>query len=280
MKDIRIKRLFQNGGCLDIAIDHGVCNEPSFLDGLENMPQIVDSLVNAKPDAIQMNFGQADLLQLRPGREKPALVMRVDMGNPYNATAHRVMWALLQNKNDPILPAIQMDAACVVVNLFMLPNEPDLFRQCVENISRVRADCDRYGMPLMIEPLVMRPHSERGGYMVDGDTGKIVTLVRLAREMGADIIKADPTSDAAEFHRVVEAARCPVLVRGGGKEDLPQVFARSRVLLDQGAVGMVYGRNVYQHANPAAVVSALMAMIHNGASAEDAWKIYEAGTKS
>lgn len=280
MKDIRIKRLFQNGGCLDIAIDHGVCNEPSFLDGLENMPQIVDSLVNAKPDAIQMNFGQADLLQLRPGREKPALVMRVDMGNPYNATAHRVMWALLQNKNDPILPAIQMDAACVVVNLFMLPNEPDLFRQCVENISKVRADCDRYGMPLMIEPLVMRPHSERGGYMVDGDTGKIVTLVRLAREMGADIIKADPTSDAAEFHRVVEAARCPVLVRGGGKEDLPQVFARSRVLLDQGAVGMVYGRNVYQHANPAAVVSALMAMIHNGASAEDAWKIYEAGTKS
>jgi class I fructose-bisphosphate aldolase len=280
MKDIRIKRLFQNGGCLDIAIDHGVCNEPSFLDGLENMPQIVDSLVNAKPDAIQMNFGQADLLQLRPGREKPALVMRVDMGNPYNATAHRVMWALLQNKNDPILPAIQMDAACVVVNLFMLPNEPDLFRQCVENISKVRADCDRYGMPLMIEPLVMRPHSERGGYMVDGDTEKIVTLVRLAREMGADIIKADPTSDAAEFHRVVEAARCPVLVRGGGKEDLPQVFARSRVLLDQGAVGMVYGRNVYQHANPAAVVSALMAMIHNGASAEDAWKIYEAGTKS
>lgn len=280
MKDIRIKRLFQNGGCLDIAIDHGVCNEPSFLDGLENMPQIVDSLVNAKPDAIQMNFGQADLLQLRPGREKPALVMRVDMGNPYNATAHRVMWALLQNKNDPILPAIQMDAACVVVNLFMLPNEPDLFRQCVENISKVRADCDRYGMPLMIEPLVMRPHSERGGYMVDGDTEKIVTLVRLAREMGADIIKADPTSDAAEFHRVVEAARCPVLVRGGGKEDLPQVFARSRVLLDQGAVGMVYGRNVYQHANPAAVVSALMAMIHNGASAEDAWKIYEAGAKS
>ena len=43
---------------------------------------------------------------------------------------------------------------------------------------------------------------------------------------------------------------------------------------------MVYGRNVYQHANPSAVVNALMAMIHNGANAEDAWKIYEAATKS
>ena len=275
MKEIRLQRLFQNGGCLDIAIDHGVCNEPSFLDGLEDMPAVVDALVQAQPDAIQMNYGQADLLQRRPGRTKPALVMRVDMGNPYNATVHRVMWALLQNKHDPVLPAVQMDASCVVVNLFMLPNEPDLFRQCVENISIVRADCDKYGMPLMIEPLVMRPHSEKGGYMVDGDAEKIVTLVRLAREMGADIIKADPTADANEFHRVVEAARCPVLVRGGGREDLRQVFARSRTLLDQGAVGMVYGRNVYQHQSPQAVVKALMAMIHNGASAEEAWALYE-----
>jgi len=275
MKEIRLQRLFQNGGCLDIAIDHGVCNEPSFLDGLEDMPAVVNTLVQAQPDAIQMNFGQADLLQRRPGRSKPALVMRVDMGNPYNATVHRVMWALLQNKNDPVLPAVQMDASCVVVNLFMLPNEPDLFRQCVENISIVRADCDKYGMPLMIEPLVMRPHSEKGGYMVDGDTEKIVTLVRLAREMGADIIKADPTDDTSMFHRVVEAARCPVLVRGGGREDLKQVFARSRELLNQGAVGMVYGRNVYQHKNPGAVVRALMAMIHDGVSADNAWSLYE-----
>ena len=275
MKEIRLQRLFQNGGCLDIAIDHGVCNEPSFLDGLEDMPGVVDTLVQAQPDAIQMNFGQADLLQRRPGRSKPALVMRLDMGNPYNATVHRVMWALLQNKNDPVLPAVQMDASCVVVNLFMLPNEPDLFRQCVENISIVRADCDKYGMPLMIEPLVMRPHSEKGGYMVDGDTEKIVTLVRLAREMGADIIKADPTDDTSMFHRVVEAARCPVLVRGGGREDLKQVFARSRELLNQGAVGMVYGRNVYQHKSPGAVVRALMAMIHDGASSDDAWSLYE-----
>lgn len=275
MKEIRLQRLFQNGGCLDIAIDHGVCNEPSFLDGLEDMPGVVDTLVQAQPDAIQMNFGQADLLQRRPGRSKPALVMRMDMGNPYNATVHRVMWALLQNKKDPVLPAVQMDASCVVVNLFMLPNEPDLFRQCVENISIVRADCDKYGMPLMIEPLVMRPHNEKGGYMVDGDAEKIVTLVRLAREMGADIIKADPTDDTSMFHRVVEAARCPVLVRGGGREDLKQVFARSRELLNQGAVGMVYGRNVYQHKSPGAVVRALLAMIHDGVSSDDAWSLYE-----
>ncbi|MBB4095550.1 class I fructose-bisphosphate aldolase [Brucella pecoris] len=276
-RKVRMNRLFGNGRCLDVAIDHGVCNEPSFLDGLENMPAVVQALVDAKPDAIQMNYGQADLLQDIPGKDKPALVMRLDMGNPYNRIRHRDMWAVLQNEAEPLVGALQMDAACVVVNLFMLPDEPDLFRQCVQNISRVRADCEKYGMPLMIEPLVMQPVTERGGYMVDGDADKIVTLTKLAREMGADIIKADPTTNAEDFHRVVEAARCPVLVRGGGKEDLAAVFAKSASLMRQGAMGMVYGRNIYQHANPSAVVRGLMAIIHQDASGEEAYSLYQRG---
>ncbi len=274
---VRMNRLFGKGRCLDVAIDHGVCNEPSFLDGLEDMPAVVAALVSAGPDAIQMNYGQADLLQEVPGKHKPALVMRLDMGNPYNKIRHRSMWALLQNEAEPLIGALQMDAACVVVNLFMLPDEPELFRQCVANISRVRAECEKYGMPLMIEPLVMQGNSERGGYMVDGDAEKIVTLTRLAREMGADIVKADPTSNAEDFHRVVEAARCPVLVRGGGKEELRAVFDKSAALMRQGALGMVYGRNIYQHANPAAVVRGLMAIIHDDAGGADAWARYQEG---
>ncbi|ASP76142.1 class I fructose-bisphosphate aldolase [Sinorhizobium meliloti] len=271
---VRMNRLFNGGRCLDVAIDHGVCNEPSFLSGLENMETVVKALTAAAPDAIQMNYGQADLLQDLPGKDKPALVMRVDMGNPYNRIRHRDMWAVLQNEAEPLIGALAMDAACVVVNLFMLPDEPDLFRQCVQNIARVRADCDKYRMPLMIEPLVMQPVTEHGGYMVDGDADKIVTLTRLAREMGADIVKADPTNDADEFHRVVEAARCPVLVRGGGKEDLRSVLDKSAALMKQGAMGMVYGRNIYQHSNPKAVVRALMAIVHDNASGEEAFALY------
>ncbi len=274
-KKVRMNRLFGHGKCLDVAIDHGVCNEPSFLDGLEDISKVVDVLVDAGPDAIQMNYGECDLLQTKEGKDKPALVMRIDMGNPYNKDRHRVMWAELQNTEEPILAALQMDAACVVVNLFMLPDEPDLFRQCVANIARVRNDCEKYGMPLMIEPLVMLPNSERGGYMVDGDTEKIVTLVRLAREMGADIVKADPTSNPEDFHKAIEAARCPVLVRGGGKEDLKTVFDKSYALMAQGAQGMVYGRNIYQHDNPKQVVKGLMSMIHNNATSDEAWAIYK-----
>jgi fructose-bisphosphate aldolase, class I len=45
----------------------------------------------------------------------------------------------------------------------------------------------------------------------------------------------------------------------------------------QGANGMVYGRNIYQHDNPKAVVKALMAIIHQHASGEEAWDVYVSG---
>ena len=71
------------------------CNEPSFLDGLENMRGRREGAGRLpRPDAIQMNYGQADLLQDIPGKDKPALVMRIDMGNPYNRIRHRDMWAV------------------------------------------------------------------------------------------------------------------------------------------------------------------------------------------
>jgi DhnA family fructose-bisphosphate aldolase class Ia len=125
-------------------------------------------------------------------------------------------------------------------------------------------------MPLMIEPLVFRPNEKAGGYMVDGDIAKILPLVRQAVELGADVIKADPTDNVSEYHRVVEIARVPVLVRGGGKADDFEVLKRTEALIMQGVAGIVYGRNIIQHADPAGMTRALMAIVHEGATAEKA----------
>ena len=72
----------------------------------------------------------------------------MDIGNPYNPTTHEVMYNILQDENNPILGALQMDAACVICNLLLLDGEPDLHRQTVRNIGLVRTECDKYGMPL------------------------------------------------------------------------------------------------------------------------------------
>jgi len=275
---VRLNRLFNaSGNCLDVAVDHGIFNEYRFLDGLESMTSVIAQLVEAGPDAIQMNIGQSDILQNISGKHKPALVLRVDVGNPYNPTSHEVMYNILQDENNPILGALRMDAACVVCNLLLLPGEPDLHRQTVRNIGLLRTECDKYGMPMMIEPLVMQANDARGGYQVDGNIELIVPLIRQARELGADVIKADPSDNPEDYYAVIEAARCPVLVRGGGKADLKTVFEKSYAFLQQGAKGLVYGRNIYQHPNMTLITNALMAMIHKDATPEEAWDIYQGG---
>ncbi|MEO8351902.1 MAG: aldolase, partial [Chthoniobacteraceae bacterium] len=91
---------------------------------------------------------------------------------------------------------------------------------------------------------------------------------------GADIIKADPTDDVSVYHRVVETAgRIPVLVRGGGKASDSEILGRTERLMTQGAAGIVYGRNIIQHSNPAGMTRALMAIVHDGATASEAAKL-------
>ena len=156
-----------------------------------------------------------------------------------------------------------------------LPDQPEVYRQCVENIAKLKPLCERYGMPFMVEPLVMQENTKAGGYMVDGNLDKIIALVRQAVELGADIIKADPTDDASIYHEVVKIARVPVLVRGGGRAPDREILDRTEALMKQGVAGIVYGRNIIQHANPAGMTKALMALVHENAPAAQAAKYLE-----
>src|SRR5579862_6849291 len=128
-------------------------------------------------------------------------------------------------------------------------------------------------MPLLIVQLVLQRNDKKGGYMVDGDIRKILPLVRQARELGADVIKADPCDDVNEYHKIIEAAGVPVLPRGGGRAPDREIFTRTVELMKQGAKGIVYGRNVIQHANPKRMTEAFMAIVHRGVSVDEAMKI-------
>jgi DhnA family fructose-bisphosphate aldolase class Ia len=271
MKHYRLNRLFnpQSNRCFDVAVDHGFFNQPGFLMGIEDMRTVVKTLVNAAPDAIQLTLGMARHLQEIPGRFKPSLVLRTDVANIYGKELPTSRFSLMIEET--MLQAVRYDAACVCVNLFQIPGAPEVHAQCVENILRLKPQADHYGMPMMIEPLVFQPNEKAGGYMVDGDETAITYLVRQAVELGADIVKADPTDDVSRYHKVIEAASgIPVLVRGGGRVSDREILERTQGLLAQGAAGIVYGRNVIQHPNPKGITQALMAMVHQNASVDEA----------
>lgn len=270
MKKYRLNRLFnkKSGHCFDVAIDHGFFNELHFLKGIEIIEKAVRILVDAAPDAIQLTIGQAHYLQSVAGKEKPALVLRTDVANVYGTELPRTLYSRMLE--EPLEQAIRLDAAAVVVNLFSIPGEPEVSDQCIQNILKIKPLCERFAMPLMIEPLVFSPNEKAGGYNVDGNISKILPLVRQAVELGADIIKADPTDNIKEYHKVVQiAGSIPVLVRGGGRAGDEEILNRTYALIQEGVKGIVYGRNVIQHANPAGMTQALMAIVHEGAGVED-----------
>jgi fructose-bisphosphate aldolase, class I len=271
MKEARLNRLFnpRTKRCFDVAIDHGFFNEGSFLSGIEDQPRAVAALIAAGPDAIQLTVGQAAHLQAAAVRPKPALVLRTDVANVYGTKLARSLFSRMIA--GPVVQAVRLDAACVVVNLFCIPDEPELADQCIQNILKLKPACDHYCMPLMVEPLVFQPNAKAGGYMVDGDPSKIIPLVRQAVELGADIIKADPTDDVSVYHKVIETAGgIPVLVRGGGRAPEEEILRRTEALLAQGASGIVYGRNIIQHPSPEKITRALMAVVHDKVSASQA----------
>ncbi len=276
----RLQRLFdRDGKCFDVAIDHGFFNETSFLTGIEDIRAAIATIVEANPDAIQLSPGQAPLLQSIAGKQKPALVLRTDIANVYNRMLPRHLFSqLIAN---PVEQALALDAACVVVNLLLLPDQPELYHQCIENVSVLKPQCERYGMPLMVEPLVMQENEKVGGYMVDGDINKIVPLVRQAAELGADIIKADPCDDIEQYSKVIEAASGkPVLPRGGGRTSDRDILSRTVTLMRQGAAGIVYGRNIIQHSNPIQITRAFMAIVHDGADTEQAMALLQEGVQA
>jgi fructose-bisphosphate aldolase, class I len=271
MKNYRLNRLFnsRSNRCFDVAVDHGFFNQPGFLHGIEDMGSVVKTLVDAGPDAIQLTVGQARHLQEISGREKPSLVLRTDVANIYGKELPDT--AFSQMLEETMLQAVRLDAACVCVNLFQIPGAPEVHAQCIENILKLKPEADFYGMPMMVEPLVFQPNAKGGGYMVNGDVTQISYLVRQAVELGADIVKADPTDDVSLYHQVVKVASgIPVLVRGGGKVSDREILERTGGLLEQGAAGIVYGRNVIQHDNPRGIVAALMAMVHDNADVDTA----------
>jgi class I fructose-bisphosphate aldolase len=143
----RLNRLFAaDGRWFDVAVDHGFFGEVSFLAGIEDMTRTVSTLVEAGPDAIQLPPGRASLLESVPGPDKPALVLRTDVANLYGGSPARRLFS--QVVEAAVERAVVLDAACVVVNLFLLPGEPEPHEPCIRNVSALRAACEPVGMPV------------------------------------------------------------------------------------------------------------------------------------
>ena len=271
----RRKKMFNSKSkkCINIALDLGVFGDRGFSKGIENLETALPKILAGKPDVIQLNPGGLKIFNKLKFKSEVSIALRLDVTNVYEPRNIDYAWdtadiASLDLANDP-------KVACVVLNLLNLDENSHLQEQCIRNIQVVAARAQKLGIPLMVEPLVMTAKPGTGSASV-GDVHKIAALVRQAVELGADIIKVDATTPMSDFHQVVEiASGVPVLVRGGGQVTPQELLERTRIAMDSGASGVVYGRNVVQHPTPAKFIKSIRSIVHDNAKVDKAMKILE-----
>ncbi|MEJ1267393.1 hypothetical protein WDV93_08275 [Pantoea ananatis] len=116
------------------------------------------------------------------------------------------------------------------------------------------------------------------GPMVENpfDAKHLAYCVRAGAELGVDIIKTLWSGSADTFKEVVASCPAKVALAGGDMgNDLVSFLTNTRKALDVGVGGVTYGRFVWQHDNPTAVIRALDAMINDDSSVDEAIAVYK-----
>jgi DhnA family fructose-bisphosphate aldolase class Ia len=151
--------------------------------------------------------------------------------------------------------AVAIGADAVVLLAF--PGAPDEHRS-LQRLAGVCAECELLGLPVMAE---MIP----GGWAqaVEWSVENVSAAARIAVELGADIVKTVCPARPEEFAAIVEACPAPVVALGGPKVDNEDdVVALARGVVEAGAAGVAFGRNVWGSPDPAKLIARLHDAVH------------------
>jgi class I fructose-bisphosphate aldolase len=249
-----------------VAMDHGLFLGP--LEGLSNTRKAIEAVLPGGPDAIQLTPGLVRANRdLFSGRGRPAVVLRIDATNIWRKKPAPEPGYYAQVAS--VKTAVQLGADAVVT--FLLAGHEDDTHEArnVEALSAIFQDCQDYGMPFIVEPLAIK----KGMHVVQ-DVEIMRLVVRMASELGADLIKADYPGNRKAFAELVSISSAPILVRGGPKMERERdMLQMVKDAMEEGAAGLVFGRNIWQHKHPARILKALNAVVHENATVQKAMAI-------
>ena len=247
-KTYRMGRIFgADGRTLVLPIDHGLTL--GRVEGLEDPVGRLDDLLDLPCDGFLMTPGLTRLTTDRfARRDAPARLLTLDsFFREPGETEAGAGWAGSVEQ----AARLGVDA----VKLFMAWNVPS--RERSETIARIAAvvrRAEEYELPVMVEPIVVGEERTPEAIAVEGDGA------RAALEVGADIIKVaypGPELMAAWSTEL----RIPLVILGGPRTGEPEgVLTLAREAVENGARGMVIGRNVWQR--PADVTRHLMRRLY------------------
>ncbi len=255
----RLSRIFRpDGRTFIVAIDHGMTEGP--VPGLESPAATLAAIAAGGADAVLAGYGLA--MHFAEALAPLGLILRIDGGGTSIGSLTPA------GSFYTVADALRVGADAVAVSAFPGTPQEEL---SLRSLAATITEAHRWGMPVLGE---MQP----GGF----DSGpefhiaeQVAIAARVAAELGADWLKM-PYAEG--YRHVVQSSFVPVVMLGGVKSKDPSVLlATIHDAIEAGAAGVAMGRNIFQAANPQAMVRAVAAIIHAGASVDEAISLLAGG---
>lgn len=246
----------EDGRAVMLAVDHGYFLGPT--SGLEEPRKTIEPLL-PYADSIMLTRGV-----LRTSVDPDAnisVVLRVSGGTSI----------LKELSNEDITvsieDAVRLNVSAMALSIFV---GSEYEKETLVSLAKLVDEGERYGIPVLAVTAV--------GKEMARDARYLSLACRIAAELGAHFVK---TYYCEDFDKVVESCPIPVIIAGGKKTPEIEALELAFNSVQNGAVGVDMGRNIFQSDSPVGMIRAVRAIVHERASVDEGYKIYEStkGTK-
>ena len=144
--------------------------------------------------------------------------------------------------------------------------------QTLDNLATMSREARDAGLPVLGVVAV----GDALGYL-EKDSDFLTRAGAILVAHGADMVKTYNCGKG--FERVIEACGVPVIVAGGkmpkGVDETRDSLELAYDSIQRGARGIDFGRRVWRHKHPVAMIQALRAVVHEGRTPEEAYELFQ-----
>jgi DhnA family fructose-bisphosphate aldolase class Ia len=263
-KAIRLHKILrQTRGTLVIAFDHALVLGP--IPGTVDARNQVQRFIDARADAILLNLGNFRFFaEANCDDTPPGLIARLDWTTAFNESAKTepkgFQTCLVAHPEE----ALEAGADAVITFLTVGSGDAEFDKTEIQRVGALARECERVGVPLFVESIAR-------GVQVDNprDAKWLKLHTRIAAELGADVIKTENAADVDTLRTVIKACPVPILVLGGSRTGSDEdVLNTVRGIMQAGAAGVFFGRNIFQADNMAELLQRVRAALASKTSAQ------------
>jgi putative autoinducer-2 (AI-2) aldolase len=240
----------KDGRALMLAVDHGYFLGPT--SGLEEPRRTIEPLLP-----------YADSLMLTRGVLRTSVDPRADVPIVLRVSGGSSILRELSNEDLTVSveDALRLNVSAMALSIFV---GAEFEKQTLVSLSRLVDAGERYGIPVLAVTAVGKDMARDARYLG--------LACRIAAELGAHLVKTYYCDDFAE---VIGSCPIPVIVAGGKKILEREALQLAWDSVQGGAIGVDMGRNIFQSDSPVGMVRAVRSIVHDAASVNDAYAIYE-----